>query len=241
VHEREGQALLFLEHHLRDIVAVPKLYAMYRIAANGHLCLIMERVQGESLEEMWPTLGENEKSALCRQLREMFQTIRDIRCPNFYGSVEKGLVPHHLFHSRDGDRAICGPFDSEHDFNAGLVRKLQVVWAENGRHSYKADFYEKNLDNVLNGHRPVFSHSDLQRKNILVHRAELQASSIDKPFKVALIDWEDAGWYPSYWEYAAIFVAFEWTDDWPQRLEEIIDPWPKEAAMLRMLYQDLCF
>lgn len=63
-----------------------------------------------------------------------------------------------------------------------------------------------------------------------------KSGSATKQFEVALIDWEDAGWYPSYWEYCAIFVAFDWQDDWPERLEGILDPWPSEATMLRMLY-----
>ncbi len=47
VREREGQTLLFLEKHLSDAAYVPKLYAMYRMPSNGHLCLIMERLEGE--------------------------------------------------------------------------------------------------------------------------------------------------------------------------------------------------
>jgi hypothetical protein len=42
----------------------------------------------------------------------------------------------------------------------------------------------------------------------------------------AIIDWETAGWYPSYWEYAYIFALFQWVDDWPASVERIIDPWP---------------
>ncbi|KAI0532884.1 hypothetical protein GGR58DRAFT_517372 [Xylaria digitata] len=50
---------------------------------------------------------------------------------------------------------------------------------------------------------------------------------------------EDAGWYPSYWEYAACFVDFEWFDDWPEKIECIVDPYPLESAMLRLVRQDL--
>ena len=241
VREREGQTLLFLEEHLSNFVSVPKLYAMYHIPSNGHLCLIMERLEGESLEAVWPALDEDEKSAICGTLKDVFGAIRKVLPPRFYGSIERGPVPHHLFYSAEGDTAVCGPFDSEHEFNAGLVKRLRAIWAANGRHSFKADFYERSLDAVLRGHEPVFSHSDLQRKNILVRPAQAQASLACKRFEVAVIDWEEAGWYPSYWEYSAVFVAFEWSDDWPKRLEQIVDPWPSEAAVLRMLYQDLWF
>jgi thiamine kinase-like enzyme len=84
----------------------------------------------------------------------------------------------------------------------------------------------------------VFSHSDLQRKNILVRRIQDQQSLGSTRFEVAIIDWEEAGWYASYWEYSVVFVAFDWGDDLLQRLEQIVDPWPSEAAILRMLHQE---
>ena len=92
---------------------------------------------------------------------------------------------------------------------------------------------------MLSGHEPVLSHSDLQRKNILVRRVQDQQNLGSTCFEVSVIDWEEAGWYPSYWEYSVLFIAFQWDDDWPKRLEQIVDPWPSEAAILRILYQDL--
>lgn len=63
VREREGQTLLFLKQHLSRVnsIAVPKLYAMHRLPSNGHLCLIMQRMEGESLGAMRPVL-DNEES-----------------------------------------------------------------------------------------------------------------------------------------------------------------------------------
>ncbi|KAL5315722.1 hypothetical protein ACEPPN_016592 [Leptodophora sp. 'Broadleaf-Isolate-01'] len=191
VREREGQTLLFLEKHLASssFITVPKLYAMYRMPSNGHLCLIMERLDGESLETMWPVLDNDEKSTVCGKLKDVFAAIFRIPMPypNFYGSVERGPVPHHLFHSADGDKAICGPFGSEKEFNAALVRRLRAIWAANGEHSFKADFYERNLNAILKGHEPRFSHSDLQPKNILVRRVQSQAGLASERFEVALI------------------------------------------------------
>lgn len=203
----------------------------------------MERLDGESLGALWPVLDNAEKSTICGKLKDIFTTIRKIPIPQpqFYGSVERGPVPHHLFYSADSDSAICGPFKSESGFNAALVRRLRVIWATKEKHSFKADFYHRNLDAILYGHKPTCSHSDLQPKNIIVRRVQTQAGLASESFEVALIDWEEAGWYPSYWEYSSVFVAFEWRDDWPERLEQIVDPWPSEAAALRMLYQDLWF
>jgi hypothetical protein len=42
---------------------------------------------------------------------------------------------------------------------------------------------------------------------------------------MAIIDWEQAGWYPEYWEYCKMHFGAadddEWlTDDWPSMITE---------------------
>jgi hypothetical protein len=63
--------------------------------------------------------------------------------------------------------------------------------------------------------------------------------STEKIFAVYLVDWESAGWYPSYGEYVSSFFAFKWDDDWMDRVEGIVDAWDAEAAMMRVIYQDI--
>lgn len=53
--------------------------------------------------------------------------------------------------------------------------------------------------------RPLlFTHGDRQRKNIIVNQDD---------YSVAIIDWEFAGWYPSYWEYTRAMFACGRFDD----------------------------
>ncbi|KAF1939248.1 hypothetical protein EJ02DRAFT_259588 [Clathrospora elynae] len=209
---------------------------MYRILSTGHLCLVMERLQGETLEMLWPGLEEKEKSLVCTELKKAIDTLRELPAPGFYGGVGRTCIPYHLFWDPERKKEICGPFDSETEFNAGLVKKLRANDEMNGGYiTSKAEFCERNLDTMLSKHAPVFTHSDLQRKNILVRRRSESA------FEVALIDWETAGWYPSYWEYSIKVATMHWVDDWPRRLEQVVESWPSEAAVLRMLYQDLWF
>jgi aminoglycoside phosphotransferase (APT) family kinase protein len=235
VDEIEGQVLLFLEHHLDACPWVPKLYAMYRIASTGHVCLIMQRMPGEPLDQLWPTLTEIEKSDICAKLKALFTLIRHIPAPLLYGSVDKSRFRHHLFHSRDRDREICGPFDSEEQFNAAFVKRLRSDWAKMNQYSFRSDFYERNLGRTLVGHNPVFSHTDLQRKNVIVSRDPSQG------LRVSLIDWEDSGWFPTYWEYFTALQCVQWDDDWSQRVDEILEPWLSEMAVMKMVYKDLIF
>ncbi|KAH7401865.1 hypothetical protein DE146DRAFT_651783 [Phaeosphaeria sp. MPI-PUGE-AT-0046c] len=233
VNEIEGQVLLFLEHHLEACHSLPKLYAMYRIASTGHICLIMQRMPGVSLDQLWPTLNDVEKSDICAKLNGIITSIRSIPAHSLYGSVDQGQFHHYLFYSPDGDKEICGPFYLEDHFNAALIKRLRSDWAHMKMHSFKADFYEKNLRRVLVGHKPVFSHSDIQRKNVVVHRDTMQGLT------VSLIDWEEAGWFPAYWEYFTALEGVQWDDDWSQHIEEITEPWLGEAAVMKMVHKDL--
>ncbi|KAI9713110.1 MAG: hypothetical protein M1820_001095 [Bogoriella megaspora] len=235
IAEREGQNLLFLEQQPGSSSGIPKLYAMYRSQVNGHICLIMERMPGETLEKLWPSLDTAQKSQICAKTRALLTTIRQIPAGGFYGSIDGGPIAHHLLWDARRDSTIQGPFKSEQELNIGFVKKLRGIWAMNNKHSYKADFYERQLGRILRDHPPVFTHTDVQKKNIIVERV----GAYD--FKVSLVDWECAGWYPSYWEYAAIFAALEWNDEWPAWFDQIVGPWTAEAAIVRMLFQDLFF
>ncbi|KAF2867737.1 hypothetical protein BDV95DRAFT_631086 [Massariosphaeria phaeospora] len=177
VEEIEGQTLLFLERYPSVSLTVPRLYAMWRMPSSGHLCLVMERIPGENLESAWPTLTNDEKSAIFAKLKTGIDHIRSIPSPGFYGDSQ-------------GNKDTCGPFKSSSEFNAALIKKLRTIYAG-------------NLDD--------FDAKDLQRKNILFRKA-------GELVEVALIDWETAGWYPSYWEYAIKFCTLQWVDDWPQYL-----------------------
>lgn len=236
VSEVEGQNLLFLERYTDACLNAPTLYAMWRMVSTGHICLVMQRMPGESLETLWPQLTEEERSAVCARLKNAFNFLRQLPSPGFYGGIGRTPLSHFFFWDRDKSPAICGPFSSEAELNFGIFQKLKQQVKQNGGYmDQKIAFYESHLSVLLSGHDPVFSHSDLQRKNVLVHQHEGTIVS------VAIVDWEDAGWYPSYWEYCILFAPEIWRDDWLKRLEDIISPWPCEAVVFRMLYQELFF
>ncbi len=69
-------------------------------------------------------------------------------------------------------------------------------------------------------HKIVFTHADLRPANIIVKNGHI----------VGIIDWEMAGWYPEYWEFAKAFYIWRWQNDWGTRLHEIMKPYYCEAA-----------
>ncbi|KAI1455908.1 phosphotransferase family protein [Annulohypoxylon moriforme] len=237
VTENEGHALLSLEKH--PSIPAPRLYAMYR--ENEKLYLIMELKPGRQLSEVWPSLNEDDTRNIASQLREIWDQIRSIPSPDIFGSVTGGPMRHRFFWWLQPDPRITGPFDKEEDLNMALAVRSQKNWEGDGRRGWMSEFFARNLPGALTSHSSVFTHADLQRKNILVLEVP-EGQHGPRQFKVtAVVDWEDAGWYPNYWEYAACFVDFQWMDNWPEHVELILDPHISEAAVLRLVRQDLDF
>lgn len=124
---------------------------------------------------------------------------------------------------------------SEAALNEALA--LKYIGESNYRTTYKADFYRRLLSHVCRGHGPKSTHGDFQRKNVIVR---LLSNDINKSqIEATLIDWETAGWYPSYWEYSIAMCASRWDDDWDKWLAKILQPFDAEFPWLNMLYLDL--
>lgn len=63
----------------------------------------------------------------------------------------------------------------------------------------------------------VFTHGDLHRSNIILLSTA--------PRVVALVDWEQSGWLPAYWEDCKAHWTAEYLGDWAvNSLPLILDP-----------------
>lgn len=194
--EREGQTLLFLESQLQGL-PVPKLLVMFR--EGEELFIVIERIQGRRLDTLWSMMSDSEKTSILASLKQSMTRIRSLR-GHFFDSVDQGALPHHLFCNAENDPARSGHFNKEDDLNQGLLLLYRDIQKMNGYPEYKSTFYESAFASVLKNHMPVFTHSDIQTKNIIIKRTAASETSI--PTMIAhLVDWEDAGWYPEYWEY----------------------------------------
>ena len=124
------------------------------------------------------------------------------------------------------DGIISGPFDSEAKLNDAFIQK----YLYNSGLDQKASYYRRVLPRVLHSHSSMFTHGDLQRKTII----------LKEDGTAVLIDWETAGWYPEYWEYAmAIFACGAWKDDWHEYVGHILAEYPNEFAWFAMLGREL--
>ena len=58
-----------------------------------------------------------------------------------------------------------------------------------------------------------FSHADLYPGNILVVKSpQGSQTSIS-----GIVDWEQAGWYPDYWEYCKTMIVGRYDDEWKEQ------------------------
>jgi hypothetical protein len=68
---------------------------------------------------------------------------------------------------------------------------------------------------------PIFTYGDLSSLNILVCGDEI----------VGIVDWETAGWYPSYWEYTTACQVDPRNSFWREQTNSFLEPMPEELAM----------
>lgn len=252
VTENEGNALLFIEENM-DISA-PRLYAMYRDSPSGHLYLVMEYIQGVDLESLWSSLSGEAKSSISTQLRLMFAKMRSFNPPHdFIGGVCGGGIPDPVFETETPDASINGPFRAAEEVGLALALASRKYWEETGRRGWLSSFLSRHLAAALKGYKVRFTHGDLHMRHILVEKVLTEPSAESTGVKAAeanqhwsyrvqgIVDWESAGWYPAYWEYASAVARFQSESDWPETLDTIIKPYPLELSMFLLVLQDLQF
>jgi aminoglycoside phosphotransferase (APT) family kinase protein len=185
---KKGRRVKLDEHSALELAAqlllpVPHVYEAKKDPIDGENSIRMDFMPGERLDLVWPNMTADEKDGICRQLREILNTMRSVPWTNgLVGSCSGGTV-------RDC-RQYCdytgGPFSDEASFNPfyfDLVRTTPDPIREALRQQLRDD------------HRIVFSHGDLAQHNILVKNGQI----------TGLLDWEYAGWYPEHWDYIKFF------------------------------------
>ncbi|CAG7559102.1 unnamed protein product [Fusarium equiseti] len=252
VTEYEGNALLFVEKHLQ--IGAPRLYAMYRDETSGCFYLIMEYIQGVNLESIWSTLFTESKVSVAMQLKDVFDQMRSLKPPdNFIGGIDGGILRDSPFETEDPDPRINGPFKSSDEVGQALALALQSFWEENGRgHSvWLPRFFTQQLGTALKDHPARFTHTDLHMRNVVVERvlkpsmsgnAEVDGEEAEQDYEYrvkGLVDWESAGWYPAYWEYASALARGHEQNDWPDYVGKMLQPYPLELSMIFLVLQDL--
>lgn len=218
----EAENMRFVREHTS--VRLPRLYGTYE-AGDGRSYLVMEHIFGDPVDVAWPMLSPEQKHGVAAQLKGYFDELRTLPSENYIGSLQRGPLICDMLRGPN-----AGPFASEADFNDALVKYFDFETNNNDFKYAKRDYHVVIIKGMLNDrHEIVFSHGDVGKRNIMIHEGQVSA----------IIDWEYAGFYPEYWEYAIAFSDLSWKQpslaDWTVCLQHALKPYPVEAATIDIM------
>ena len=172
---------------------VPKVHDAY-VQEDGCGVMVMEYIEGITLDQAWPSYDQAQRSSILYQLRDYMNELRSITA-NVISSIDGEACIDQFFAT---DNIRYGPYSDENAFNEGLVYALR----QRGDHAWfrmVASLIRSTRSNDI-----VFTHNDLTPSNILVRDGMV----------VAILDWEMCGFYPDYWEFVKAYAFTDWNGWW---------------------------
>lgn len=209
----EAATLRFLSQNTS--LPVPKVLCAFTHGDMSYI--VMERIKGEILGVGWVRRSEESKNKLLTQLKNMVLEMRELRPPKAIVISSASGGP--LYDGRIAGTSLrFGPFSSIQSFH----RHLRTGMDFNPRLDSEIQDLIKQHDR---DHWPiVLTHGDLSSLNILARGDDI----------VGIIDWETAGWYPSYWEYTTACQVNPYNSFWIDEIDKFLTPMPEELKMDRI-------
>lgn len=181
----EATTMRYLAEHTS--IPVPSVIDAWHLDGGG-AAILMEWIDcAGTFESLQTSLTPQSKAQIAEQVRGYIEELRTLEQPpemkGYIGPIDGA----ELWDGRV-KQAPCAPFPSETAFNKFRLAELDIL-----RFDPSTNERITQLENRLRGdHRIVFTHGDLNSRNIL----------LDKQHNVVgLLDWEMSGWMPEYWEY----------------------------------------
>jgi Phosphotransferase enzyme family len=159
------------------------------ITKNNQSYIIMDRVPGETLETCWSRLGWIATIQLAFELRNFVRRMRQVSSSTA-GGLETGVSTSLWLEDYYGLPLHASPSD---------IQSYITFWLQYPQRRPQVypdpELHRENTALVPSiPTKFVFTHQDLAPRNIL----------IDKHQRMWLIDWDLAGFYPLYFEYAGM-------------------------------------
>jgi aminoglycoside phosphotransferase (APT) family kinase protein len=210
---QEGENMLFIQQSTS--IPIPKVYALFRDRDTNLEFIVMEYISGTDLRAVWGTLDTTKKRAIASQLRQQIDEVRRIPSPGYYGGVWGKPIRNFLFNNEHQpnqphpEPEISGPHKTEEQWVEAMCRRLGKL---KGAAPRQISFLRRHYHAVFRGHEPVFTHANLCPGNVMLRHDGTPV----------MIDWEDAGWYPSFWEYCCAAVLFGHASDWDELVYDML-------------------
>lgn len=184
-HVNEARAMDLLEEHTE----VPAPRAIDRVRGPELSYLLMTGLPGTMLGSVLYRFTDAELVQLVEDLRRVIWQMRSIRNPYGPDSVIRNAagLSCYDFRINDSVRRDNFKFESEAKFNECLTSDVTDEARQKAASAHSI------------AHEICFTHGDLNMQNILVDKGKLSG----------IVDWENAGWFPEYWDYTKIrWVSF---------------------------------
>lgn len=212
-HLSEAATMQFIAKHTS--IPVPKVYCAFK--RKGWTYIVMERIDGRMVSLDWASRTEESKAKILAQLKDMVDEMRRLSPPTNarVANVDGGSLYDSRLPGKLGDWGRFGPFNIVQDFHRYLRRNVDA------HPNLPAEVNDLIAHHERVSPLPCFTHGDLSSFNILVRGDNV----------VGIIDWETAGWYPSYWEYTTALNKNPYNRFWQKEMAEVLEPRPKDLAM----------
>lgn len=191
-HQAELRSLQMVNKYTH----IPAPQGVDTIQHGGSSYLLMTGLPGCGLGSMLSIMTDEQVEAAAQDLRDYLTELRQI--PNNTGSPYRicnalggGILDWRI---GDSERREMR-FHDETEFNQSLTSDLLL----------DEDARQRIAKSHSVEHDIVFTHADLNLRNILV----------DDTGRISgIVDWECAGWYPEYWEYSKMHFTVRQTSRW---------------------------
>lgn len=211
-------------------VPVPKVLGTITDPNNANIkYIVMEFVEGQCLDIIWSDLSATEKGDVKSQLKAAVNSMRLMPDQGYIGSIGHKKCFDGVFITSGPDKSnVSGPFTNENEMNEGMLSRL----AETEPLS-SIRLFRTILSN-LPEHRIVFTHADLQARNIIVSRGGQDTADHGK-IKLTIVDWEYSGWYPEYWEFCNSLIFNTFRAEWLDIVQDTLDMYTTEYLLMQRI------
>ncbi|WKT50819.1 hypothetical protein QSH57_015789 [Fusarium oxysporum f. sp. vasinfectum] len=196
--------------HKYTSVPVPRVLVL--VADSRNTYLLTTGLRGEPLARAMDMLSDRDCQEFVDQMQSFISQIRAIPPVGLKNHICNTLGQA-CSDPRIRDGNPIGPFDDEASFSQYL------------RHPD---------DPARRGHQVVFTHADLNLRNILVDKVTRLDGT--RGWAVSgIVDWENSGFYPEYWDCTkAQFEGSRWDERWARALVEVFRPFRGYAKEIEL-------
>jgi len=218
----EAQSSEFARQHTS--IRIPKVFLVF--CSQNQVYIVSEFVAGTALRDCWGSMDATSRQDIATQISSYIWQLRNIQpAPSCPGPLDKTC-------------AWKGRWFTEYGIEPLDSYQALVDWLNHKREVSKRAHPSIDTPLFSTEHPLVFTHGDIAPRNFIV----------DKDKRLWLLDWDLAGWYPAYMEYATIAVEindsespFAGLEEWIQAVSGAIEPYERELHMLKSITWALQF